>query len=574
MKDFVKSFFASIFAILFLLAVVVGIAAIKATEKPTIKKRSYLVVDIYGEILPYYPPDDIMAEILGGQPETVHRILGNLEKAAVDDRIEGVIFKISSNNSLGSASIQEIRGAIANIREAGKKVYAYSDALNRKSLFLASACDSIYMPIEANVTFVGFGGTLMYVRGTLDKLGISPNLHRIDEYKSAAELVLREDMSPEAREMYTWIFDDLWESQIGAISEDRGIAEDQLVALMEKSIFSVPEAVEAGLVDRALYWDELDGMLKGDEAKLNKVYQKAYASVKRAKVGLKGDKKIAVVHAHGQIGGRKSFVDPVLGMIMGHETIAKELRRVLDDEDIDAVVFRVDSPGGETLASDLIAYQVERVSAEKPIVVSMMNVAASGGYTIAFQADKIVADPMTITGSIGSIFGKFNTKGLYNKLGITFDHITKGPNGLLWSEYTDFTDEQWERLKENHWAGYEMWLNDIADHRGIPVEELRELAKGKVWTGRQALENGLVDELGGLDRAIDVAKELAEIPVDEEVVLIHYPKKKSAVEIIFGGGGVKAAVRWMTYRFIREDLTQSLQLLAHRVYGLPIVSGE
>ncbi len=262
MKGFIKSFFASLLAILFLIAVVIGAAALKGREKPKIKDGSYLIIDIYGEILPYNPPEDLMAEIMGGAPETLHRILGNLEKVTEDNRIEGVIIKISTNHTLGSASIEEFPNRIYDVRSTGKKVFAYADGLDRKGLFLAAACDSIFMPRASELFFAGFGGTRSYVRGALDKLGIEPNLHKIDEYKSAAEMVLRKDMSPETREMINWIYDDLWDVHMQALSEERGIPRDKLVELMEYALFIAHEARDAGLIDGVKYWDELEATLK------------------------------------------------------------------------------------------------------------------------------------------------------------------------------------------------------------------------------------------------------------------------------------------------------------------------
>jgi protease-4 len=487
----------------------------------------------------------------------------------VDDRIDGVIFKISQNNSLGYAAIEEIRGAIHKIQEKEKTVFAYSDGLDRKSLFLASACDSIFMPISSEVWFIGSGITRSYVRAMLDKLGIKPNLHKIDEYKSAAEMVVREDMSPEAREMINWIMDDIWDVTMAALYQDRGISEEEAVEMMEYAMFMAEEAKDSRLIDEVLYWDELIDRLKDeDDEKLRTVSQSKYADVERKKVGLKGKKKIAVVHAQGTIAGRKSYIDPWLGIIMGHHTVGKDLRRVKNDDKVAAVVFRVDSPGGESLASDFIGREITKLSAEKPVVASMVNVAASGGYHITFVADKIVADPSTITGSIGSISGKFNTEAFYNKLGITYDHVYRGPNADMWSAQSDFSPEQRKRFEENHWQGFNMWLENVSEKRGIPMEELRTLAMGRVWTGKQALENGLIDELGGLDRAIELAKELADIPADEGVTIVHYPKSKSLIEMITSGGGPLAAVRWVLFRFIREDVEQTLRLLATGAYEL------
>jgi protease-4 len=193
----------------------------------------------------------------------------------------------------------------------------------------------------------------------------------------------------------------------------------------------------------------------------------------------------------------------------------------------------------------------------------MVDVAASGGYYIAYEASKLVADPMTLTGSIGSISMKFNMRGLYNKLGMTYDFVEKGPNALLFSDYSDFTPAQWKRYEDAHWAGFDMWLRDVAARRKMTYEQISKLAMGRVWTGRQAKANGLIDETGGLDKAIDVARDLAKIPADQKVAVVHYPMKKGLLQMLLGGegGGVKAAANWVVYRYIRDDVAQTWNML-------------
>ncbi len=566
MKTFWRCFFATILAFAVVAFVVVGMIASKSGGKKKIENRSYLVVDIYGDIAEYDAPSGIMGEVMGGKPETLQRVLGNLEKAAVDKRIDGVVFKISSSNGAGLAMLEEMRGAIKKVRAAGKKVYAYTDSMDRDAFYLAAACDRIFAPPPANIMFIGMSGGSQHVKNMLDKLGIKPNIHQIREYKSAAEMVTRAESSPEARENKEWLLAERWDMMTQAFKEDRGLTDEKIVELMNFALFTAPEAKAAGLVDSVLYWDELENMLKGDEKELRTVSQATYADVKPQKLGLKGSKKIAVVHANGMIGGRKSKVDPVLGVMMGHESVIAELRRAKKDKNVAAIVFRVDSHGGEGLASDLIGHEVEMVSKEKPVVVSMVDVAASGGYYIAYEASKLVANPMTITGSIGSISMKFNMKGLYNKLGITNDFVEKGPNALLYSDYADFTPEQRKRFEENHWAGFDMWLRDVAEHRKMSYEDITKLALGRVWTGRQAKANGLIDDLGGLDKAIEIAKDLAKIPADQKVAIVHYPKKKGLLQTLLGGegGGMAAAVNWVIYRFIRDDVAETWSTLGAR----------
>jgi protease-4 len=569
-KAFIRTFFASALAIIAVFALVIGILAAKSGKKEKIRDHSWLVLDIYGDIPEYGPPADPMAQLVGGDVETLQGLLDNLTKATVDDRIEGVVMKISASNSLGLGKLQELRSGVAKVRAAGKKVYAYSDGLSKGSYYLAVACDSVFMPASAYIEFTGIGATSAHIKRTLEKIGVRPNLHRIKDYKSAAEVVLREDMSPEAKENLRWIMDEYWQALMADLQVDRGLSEERVEALMEHAIFTPEEAKDQGMIDAVLYWDEFADRLKGqDDEELRAVSASRYEDESFDKVGLKGKKKIVVVHAQGLIAGRKSTVNPMLGMVMGHESVVSDLKRATKDKDVVAVIFRVDSGGGENLASDLIGHQVEVTSREKPIVASMVDHAASGGYQIAFRASKIIALPLTITGSIGSISGKMNINGLHEKLGITHDSVTKGPNALMWSPYTDFTPEERARFEDDHWKSYNLWLERVAAKRGLTLPDAEKLAEGRVWTGRQAVANGLIDEVGGLDRAIEIAKELAQVPASEKVKIVHYPEQQNLLDMILSGGDTSMSVKWMIYRFIHEDLAATWDLVAAKLVGSP-----
>ncbi len=563
MKAFFRSFFASLLALIVLIAVILGVIAWRSSRKSKIHDHSYLIVDIYGQILEYDPPADVLSQLLEKRPLTLQNIIDNLEKASVDKRIDGVILKISSSNSAGMAKLNEIRRAVRKVQKAGKKVYGFSDAMDRKTYYLAAACDLIVMPPPSNFIFTGFLSTTEHYKETLEKLGIEPNVHRIKDYKSAAEMVIRKDMSRESRENKTWLIEEFWEMFTETLAQDRALTGEKIEELMKHALFTAEEAREGGLIDSILYWDEMETMLTEDrEERLKTVSLARYAQEDRKKLGFKGKKTVAVIHAQGMIGGRKSGVNPVIGVTMGHETVVADLERARLDDDVSAVVFRVDSRGGEGLASDLIGHEVEAVSRVKPIVVSMVDNAASGGYYISYQANRVVADSFTLTGSIGSISGKVNLKGLYDRLGITQDFVTKGPMALLFSEYRNFTKDEWERFIDNHWDGFNAWLKDVAEHRGMTFEEAEKLAHGRVWTGRQAEANGLVDGLGGFDRAVEMAKNLAGIPADEMVTLVHYPKKRGIIRTIFGRNNNKPAViEWLIHRSLQEDFQPTLEWL-------------
>ena len=563
MKSFFVAFLGALLAIIVLVLLVGSIGGYMAGKQPAIEDRSWLIVEMYGDLLEYDPPGGIMSQLVDSDVETLQRILDNLEKAAVDDRIEGVIFKVAAGNSVGTAMLQEIRGAIRRVQDTDKKVLVWAESFDRQDYLLLAACDEVLVPPTAYIGFTGFSSETLHVKRAFDKLGIKPNIHKIKDYKSAAETVIREDMSEPAREMRGWIMDEMWETLLETLAADRGFDEEKIVELMEHAYFTADEALDSGLIDRIAYWDELETELKGaDEDALRAVSQGRYADVLRSKLDLDGDKTIAVIHAQGMIIGRRNDVNPLLGLTMGHESIIAEFRRARLDEDVAAIVFRVDSRGGDGLGSDLMGHEVEITVGVKPVVVSMVNVATSGGYHISYRASKIVADPMTITGSIGSISGKFNMKDFYDKLGITFDHVERGPMATIESDLRDFTPEERARFEENHWNGFNDWLRDVAEHRDMSFEEAEKLAHGRVWTGRQAVANGLVDEIGDLKHAIELAGQLAGIPADEQVTVEHFPKQKGLLESLMSGDSAAAtAAHWIVYRTIREDVAETLDFV-------------
>lgn len=563
MKSFFVAFLGALLAIIVLVLLVGSIGGYMAGKQPAIEDRSWLIVEMYGDLLEYDPPGGIMSQLVDSDVETLQRILDNLEKAAVDDRIEGVIFKVAAGNSVGTAMLQEIRGAIRRVQDTDKKVLVWAESFDRQDYLLLAACDEVLVPPTAYIGFTGFSSETLHVKRAFDKLGIKPNIHKIKDYKSAAETVIREDMSEPAREMRGWIMDEMWETLLETLAADRGFDEEKIVQLMQHAYFTADEALDSGLIDRIAYWDELETELKGaDEDALRSVSQGRYAEVLRAKLDLDGDKKIAVIHAQGTIIGRRNDVNPLLGLTMGHESIIAEFRRARLDEDVAAIVFRVDSRGGDALGSDLMGHEVEITVGVKPVVVSMVDVAASGGYHISYRASKIVADPMTITGSIGSISGKINMKDFYDKLGITFDHVERGPMATIESDLRDFTPEERARFEENHWNGFNDWLRDVAEHRDMSFEDAEKLAHGRVWTGRQAVANGLVDEIGDLKHAIELAGQLAGIPADEQVTVEHFPKQKGLLESLMSGDSAAAtAAHWIVYRTIREDVAETLDFV-------------
>ena len=563
-----RSFIASLLAFAVLLLLIVGVLAVKLDSQTEIKDHSWLHIDLYGEVLEYDPPGDLMSEVTGGDALTLQKVLENLAKAAVDERIDGVILQMSATHNAGPAKLQEIRGAIKRLQAAGKPVYGYADAMDAPTYYLAAACDSLYCPPSAYIGFRGFGRTTTHVKKMLEKLGVQEELHAIRHYKAAAQLVNRENLTPEVKKNQAWMLDERWQVFCADLAADRGLGEDDINALMERALFTADEAVDAGLFDRLLYWDELERRLKQDgDKRLRRVANSRYAEEDPADLDLGGDKKIAVIHAQGNIGGRTNSVNPMLGLMMGHETIVNELLRALNDDDVVAIVFRVDSGGGDSLTSDLIGHAVGYVSQTKPVIVSMVDMAASGGYSISYRGSKLMADPLSITGSIGSISGKFSLAGLYEKIGVTTDRVGIGPRAHLMASDRPFTAEEAELYARNHWQDFRNWMNDVAAHRGIAAADIDSLCMGRVWTGRQAVANKLIDATGGQYEAVALAKAEAGLAAEEKVTLWHLPESQDLLASVFGGGedemsvAVRASrgLKWALYRELRQEAATTIR---------------
>jgi protease-4 len=564
MKVFSVSFAAAVLALIVVFALAIGLAAWKLDAKSDIEDHSWLHLDLYGSLPEYDPPSGLAGALTGGDQQTLQSVLTNLEMAIHDKRIDGVVLQLSASNDAGPGKLEEIRRAVARVQAAGKPVLAFADNIDLNVLFTAAACDSFFCPPPSYIHITGLDAGVPHVKRALAKMGIEPHLSAIREYKSAAQIITREDLTPEARANREWMLDEYMDLYIQALTSGRGIDARGLEDIMERMEFLADEAKEAGIVDDVLYWDDFARRFHHDDEDTPRLVSGArYAEEDPADFDLDGDKKIAVIHAQGNIGGRTNGVNPLLGMMMGHESINAELERALEDEDVVAIVLRVDSGGGESLASDLMGHKVHQVGKVKPVVVSMVDVAASGGYSMAYRANWIVADNMTVTGSIGSINGKFDMSEMYEKLGINFSHVTRGPNARFMGSDRGFTEEEFQLFEERHYASFQVWIDDIARHRNMSVEKVESLGLGRVWTGRQAVTNGLTDEIGGLWEAVAAARRLAEIPADTSTELWHLPEKQDLVASLLSGDteALALAGRWMIYRSVRQDLRQVEQSL-------------
>jgi len=567
--QFVRTLALTFLTLAVVIVVVGGALYLGLNRKPKIEKGSWLILDLYGDLPEYAPPGGFPESLLGGETLTLQDALDAMAKAALDDRVRGVIWKISASNGAGLAALQELRDQIAAVRDAGKPVYAWSDYLDLTTLYLAAACDSIYQPRGGYCDLTGLQHERLHLKDMLAKLGVEPHVSKIREYKSAAELITESQMTPPARAEAQRLLESRWTVLSTTVAAERGLSRERLLELMERASLRPTEAAEVGLIDRVLYWQDLEARLLADAKRqiLPTVTPARYRDVDWSDLGRKGRETVAVVHAQGLIGGRQSGANPLLGIMMGHESVVRDLQRARRDEKVKALVFRVDSPGGESLASDLIGHEVALCAAAKPTVVSMANVAASGGYMISFRATRLLADPQSIVGSIGSISAFFDASGLYAKLGVSKDAVAAGPMAGLGCDFRPPTEAEWRAYEAAHYADFNEWLRDVAEQRGLSFAAAEQLAYGRVFTGEEAAQNGLIDGLGGLDAAIREAASLAGIAPETPLKVVHLPQRQDLLAQILDrdeepDAPVAAALHWAVYRQLRAELATTRRVLA------------
>jgi len=497
---------------------------------PTIHENSVLALRVTGS-MPDYLPDDPIRRLLGSDDQSLTSLLNQFKKAKVDKRIRAILLDIDMSE-VGWAKSEEIRAAIADFRTSGKPVYAYMELGLNKEYYIATACDKVYVTPPGELFITGLSADVMFFRGSLDKLGIYPDLFQIGKYKSAGDTFTKKEMTEAHREYINSLLDDLFNRYVETIATARHKSVDEMKAAIDNAPYNAEQAKAAGLIDGVAYRDELEKELKqqlgykdSDELRITK--NSDYRQVTQESLGLNKGEKIAIIYATGDIGSGKSENGPTGGQSIGSDTLAKALNDARNDKSIKAIVLRVDSPGGSGLASDVIWHAVEAANKVKPVVVSMGDVAASGGYYISASASKIVAEPSTITGSIGVVGGKPVLRGLYDWLGVSNEYVLRGKNAGIFRETEKFSPD--ERKKFEEWLTstyYNDFVPKVAKGRNKDPKDIDAVGQGRVWTGAQGKDRGLVDEFGGLDRAVEVAKGLAKIPADKSVhrVVLPFPR--------------------------------------------------
>jgi protease-4 len=486
------------------------------------RRDRFLEVRISGNIV----EENSRVGLFGREKPRMIDLIADIRRAKEDKTIQGMLLRIDPF-SLGMAKVQEIREAVLDFKERGKIVYAFMETGGDKEYYLATAADKIVLLPTGYLDVNGLAASVTFVKGTLDKLGIVADLAHRGDYKSASDLVTRKSMSEAHREVQNSIMDDLYEQITKEMARGRGWSQQQIKSIIDQGPFTSSEALEAGLVDTLLFYDQLEDLIEkrtGGEA--SRIAQPDYHQQSRYRYSWAIPPRIAVVFATGAIASGESGSEILMGDVMGSETMSQAIRKAREDPRVKAVVFRVDSPGGEGIASDVILREIILTKEKKPVIVSMSDVAGSGGYWISCAADTIISMPGTYTGSIGVITGKLSLEGLYEKIGFTIETVKRGKHADFYTTTREFSEEEREMLQRQIDEFYSDFVALVAKHRSMSYQEVHDVAQGRVWTGRQAKEKGLVDMLGGLNLALAVAKERAGIDEEVEIEIVTYPKRK------------------------------------------------
>ncbi len=506
-----------LFVFFFAIATIVG-----AEEQIVVKSNSVLELDLSTPIKDYAPKEDNpIAEALELNEErlALNKIINAIENAKTDDKIKGISIKTTFINA-GIAQTQAIRNKLEEFKESGKFIYAYNDIYTQKNYYLSSVADSLFLNPVGAIDFRGLSTEILYFKDFEDKYGIKMEVVRHGKYKSAVEPFLENKMSDANREQTTSFLKSIWSEITEDISNSRNISIEELNNIADNSNGRNAEiALKNKLIDASIYEDEYQEKLAGgSDEKVNTISIEDYINSGKGRISSTAKDKIAVIYAQGDIvygEGNEHYI--------GQGIINKAIKKARKDDNVKAIVLRVNSPGGSALASELIWRELELTKKEKPLVVSMGNLAASGGYYIACNADKIIAEPTTITGSIG-VFGAIpNFSQFADNIGINAEQVSTN-NSASYSVFEPMNQKFYDVTKEGVEQIYTTFVNRVSTGRNMTFEQVNEIAQGRVWTGKEAIEKGLVDQLGGLEDAIKVAAELAEV---QNFRVRNYPHYKT-----------------------------------------------
>lgn len=532
--------------------------------------------------------------LFGDLEEKLTDLQKRLISAGEDKNIGGIFLNIQTT-AMGRGTLNEITTTIAKVRAMGKPVYAWVESGNAGDYLIGAACDKVYQPEASMLMLTGLQMEIGFYKDMLDKLGVKTEVLAVGDYKAAGEPYSRSHMSPAYKEEMDAIIDSLYDQMVTALAKSRSKSNDDIKKLIDNGPYSSEQAHKLGLLDGLCYQDQFDDLIKErykEEVviKIDEKYGKkkvdldfegfgGMVKMMNLLMGIEAEPKknllpkVAIIYAVGPIMTGKSMNDPLSGSVMGSETIIKAVKEAADNQNVKAIVLRVDSPGGSALASDLMWRALEEC--KKPIVVSMGNVAASGGYYISMGADYIYAEPGTITGSIGVISMKLALEGLYEKFGINTDIISRGKNSGIMSSTSPFTEEQKTAMRALSLDIYGQFTRKAAEGRKMKLEDLVKLAGGRVYTGEAAVKNHLIDEVGTLTDAIAKAKSLAGLSDDTKIDELSLPKATSPFEALFGDleagvsmNGVSSNLVLSQMQSLKATFPEQFKLVSQHLNGL------
>jgi protease-4 len=540
----VKKVIVGILAVIGVLAIlgmcgVVVLMLLSLTGGPSVPSKVVLELDFESGLIEAIP-DDPTAQIMLANTLQLRDVVEALEVAADDRRVVGVVARISGE-PMAMAQIQEVRDAILRFRESGKPAYAFAETFGEFSsgnggYYLATAFDEIFMQPSGDVGLTGLYYETRFLREGFDKLGIELRMGQRYEFKNAVNGYTHNEMTGPHREALTRVMDSRFSQIVEGIAEARGMQDESVRQLAARGPLLGQEALEADLVDRLAYRDEVMEELRNvtEQPRARALYADLY--LERSGRPHQRGTHVALIHGFGGVMRGASRYSPVDGsIVMGSDTVSAAFRAAIDDDRVQAILFRVDSPGGSYVASDTIWRETIRAQqAGKPVVVSMGNLAGSGGYFVAMAADRIVAQPGTITASIGVYGGKMLTNGMWEKLGISYEGIGTQPGASHWSAHADYDEAGEERLNASLDRIYEDFTSKVADGRGLELERVQEIAKGRIWTGQDAYEIGLVDVLGGYNVALNEVRDLLGLEQGAPLKLRRFPAERGPFDALFG----------------------------------------
>ncbi len=507
--------------------------------KPGVPGQTILEIDFERGIVAQLA-DDPVTRLTASGAISLRDVIETIERAEQDKRVVGLFARIGAGD-FGMATTQELRDAVLAFRKAGKPAIAFAETFGEfgpgnRGYYLATAFDEVWLQPSGDIGLIGVEMWSPFIKGTLDKLGVVPRMDHRYEYKNAMNIFTETGLTPPHREAMQAIADRWFEQLVAGIAAGRRLPEAEVRALINRGPFLGAEAVKARLVDGLGYRDEVVEKFKVKlTGKPSMVWLPAY--LEAAGRPHERGKKIALVYGVGGVSRGRSSFDPLSqDLTMGSDTVTAAFRAAVADKKVKAILFRVDSPGGSYVASDAIWREVVRArAAGKPVIVSMGDVAGSGGYFVAMAADKIVAQPGTITGSIGVLGGKMLTGALWDKAGVSWAQVHQGDRAGMFSTGQDFTPEEWQRFQTWLDRVYADFTGKVSEGRKLPLERVQEIAKGRIWTGADAKRIGLVDELGGVREALALARRAAGLTPDEAIEIAEFPAPRGMFGALFGG---------------------------------------